>query len=94
MPLVINIYGYVVYFWSGERTGSILESVHVHVAKKQSPNGTKFWVTKSGRVVLAHNKSRIPDGTLRYIQAYLQSNVQTIIAKWVAHFGEYTLKDD
>lgn len=62
--------------------------------KKQSPMGTKFWITKSGKVVLCHNRSRIPSKTLKYIQAYLQANVQSIIAKWVSHFGEYTLKDD
>lgn len=42
MPLVINLYGYVIYFWSAEMSSGSLEPVHVHVAKKTITYGNKI----------------------------------------------------
>ena len=42
MPEALESYlGYYIYFWIGDGA----EPVHVHVAKKQQPDATKFWIT-------------------------------------------------
>ena len=44
-------------FWANENKP--LEPVHVHVSKgKPSPNATKFWITKSGKCLLANNNQK------------------------------------
>lgn len=49
MPQVFKIAGYTVYFWVNENNP--LEPVHVHIAKGvPSPNATKIWITKSGKM--------------------------------------------
>ena len=65
MPQIFRLGSYWVYFWSNENKP--LEPIHVHISKGHpSENATKIWITKSGKCYLCHNKSNIPDKTLRY----------------------------
>jgi hypothetical protein len=58
MPQLFKIGRYIVYFWSNE--GLPEEPVHVHVAEgKPSAFATKFWITRSGKTLLANNNSHI-----------------------------------
>lgn len=51
MPQVFKIGSYWVYFWTNE--GRPLEPIHVHVAAGgPTPNGTKIWITKTGKCLL------------------------------------------
>ena len=66
MPQVFKVGGYSVYFWSNE--GDPMEPVHVHIIEGvPSSNATKAWITRTGKCLLCHNNSRIPDRTLRNI---------------------------
>lgn len=59
MPMLYKLLGYTIYFWSGDAG----EPVHVHVCKgRPTENATKIWVGE--RVILEHNKSKIPDADL------------------------------
>ena len=54
MPQVFKIGSYWIYFWANENKP--LEPVHVHASKgKPTANATKFWITKSGKCLLANN---------------------------------------
>ena len=89
MPRVFKIGSYWVYFWTNENMP--LEPIHVHVSEgKPIPNGTKIWITKSGKCLLAHNKSGIAEKTLRNIMRILEARSNEIIAKWLEYFGEIT----
>ncbi len=89
MPQVFKIGSYWVYFWANE--SKPLEPVHVHVAKgKPSANATKFWITKSGKCLLAGNNSNYDNKTLHYLAKAIEANTDIIIEKWVAFFGEIT----
>ena len=64
MPRIFKIGGYLVYFWSNEN--SPLEPVHVHITEgKAGPNATKVWITSTGKTLLCHNNSEIPDRILK-----------------------------
>jgi len=66
MPQVFRIGSYVVYFWANE--GVPLEPVHVHVSQGiPSESATKIWITRKGKCLLCHNKSKIPPNTLKNI---------------------------
>lgn len=89
MPQVFKICGYIVYFWINE--GLPLEPIHVHVAEgKPSVNGTKIWITKTGRAILANNASRIPDAKLRTIMDVVEARHMEIEKRWQEKFGEIT----
>ena len=87
MPQIFRIGAYWVYFWTNESLP--LEPVHVHVAQG-SPveNATKIWITRRGKCLLCHNRSRIPTHTLRNIMAIIEARSDEVVQKWHAYFGE------
>lgn len=87
MPQVFKIGSYWVYFWSNENDP--LESVHVHVAEgKPQANGTKIWITSSGKCLVENNNSKIQERVLRNIVRIIEARSEEIIDKWIQHFGE------
>jgi len=87
MAQVFKIGSYWVYFWANENKP--LEPVHVHVSKgKPSANATKFWITKTGRCLLANNNSALDGKTLNYLSKAVEANVDIVLAKWSDFFGE------
>lgn len=73
MPQLFRIGPYIVYFWSNE--GIPQEPVHVHIVDgKPTANATKFWITRSGKTILANNNSRIADKQLRLLQRIIEAN--------------------
>ena len=87
MPQVFKIAGYTVYFWVNENNP--LEPVHVHIAKGvPSPNATKIWITKSGKRLLCHNNSKIPDKQLRIIMQIIEARNKSVIDLWYSTFRE------
>ena len=87
MPQVFKIGSYVVFFWIGE--GEPLEPVHVHVCEgTPNANSTKLWITRSGKILLANNNSKIPDAKLRKIMRVIEANTDVICMKWKEYFEE------
>ncbi|MCD8218538.1 MAG: DUF4160 domain-containing protein [Clostridiales bacterium] len=87
MPQLFRIGSYIIYFWSNENNP--LEPVHVHIAEgRASANATKIWITNSGKALLCHNYSKIPQRTLRAIMKVIEANSADIINKWYDQFGE------
>lgn len=85
MPILFELYGYKIFFWSNENN----EPIHVHVAKgKQSANATKIWLPADSNPVVVHNKSRIPQRDLTRILKSVAQNRDTIIARWYDYFGK------
>ncbi len=89
MPQVFKIGSYWVYFWANENKP--LEPVHVHISKgKPTANATKFWITKTGKCLLAHNYSDYDNRTLNYLAKAIEANRDMVIEKWLSFFGEIT----
>lgn len=87
MPQVFKIGSYWVYFWANENEP--LEPVHVHVAEgSPKANGTKIWITKSGKCLLANNNSHIQERILANIMRIIEARSDEIIQKWSDFFGE------
>lgn len=87
MPQIFRIGAYIVYFWSNENDP--LEPIHVHIAEgKASANGTKIWITSSGKALLCNNASKIPEAKLRNFIRIIEANSSKIINEWYSHFGE------
>ena len=87
MPQIIKIGSFIVYFWS--RENEPLEPVHVHISEGVPvQNSTKAWITKSGKVLLANNNSRIPSHQLQRLLRIVEANSSTIIRRWEDYFGE------
>ena len=87
MPKVFDLGPYTIYFWVGE--GNPLEPVHVHVTEgTPSPDDTKFWITRSGGAILAHNRGNISTKRLRAIQAIIESQHRLVTLKWQETFGQ------
>ena len=87
MPQIFRIGSYIVYFWSNE--SDPLEPVHVHIAEgRATANGTKVWITSSGRAWLCNNAARIPQNILRNLIRMIEANSSIIINRWYAQFGE------
>lgn len=87
MPQIFKIGSYWVYFWSNENEP--IEAIHVHVSQgRPSANTTKIWITQTGRCLLCHNKSKIPEGDLRNIMRVIEARHREVIQKWQAYFGE------
>ena len=89
MPQVFKIGSYWVYFWANENEP--LEPIHVHISKgKPVQNATKFWITKSGKCLLANNNSGMDSKTLNYLSRVIEANSDIVIEKWISFFGEIT----
>ncbi len=87
MPQVFKLGSYWVYFWTNE--GKPLEPIHVHVAQgSPTSNGTKIWITKSGKCFLCNNNAKIPQKTLKNIMRIIEARSAEIIGKWYSYFGE------
>lgn len=84
MPKVLEILGYIIYFWSDEEKP--LEPLHVHVAHKPTRNGTKIWILSNGNTKLEHNKSRVPEILLNRIMKTISDYHEEIEEKWKNHF--------
>lgn len=77
------------YFWANENKP--LEPIHVHVSKgKPVKNATKFWITKSGKCLLANNNSDLDAKTLNYLSRAIEANSGIVVEKWLSFFGEIT----
>ncbi len=87
MPQIFRLGSYWVYFWSNENEP--LEPIHVHISNgRPSESATKVWITKSGKCYLCHNKSNIPDKTLRNMMRMIEARSSEVIQKWCDYFGE------
>ncbi|MBQ9038582.1 MAG: DUF4160 domain-containing protein [Clostridia bacterium] len=87
MPQLFRVGSYVVYFWINE--SHPLEPVHVHIAEvRPSPNGTKLWITRAGKCLLANNNSHIPERALRILIAIIEARREDVVSKWLETFGE------
>lgn len=89
MPQLYRFGRYLIYFWVNE--GMPSEPVHVHIhPNRPSPDGTKVWITSKGGTLVCHNRSRIPDNSLRQLCRFVESNSDWIIERWKNEFGEAT----
>ena len=87
MPQELRIGPYSVYFWSNENDP--LEPIHVHISEgKATQNSTKVWITSTGKTLLCHNNSCIPDHILRRLMKVIEANNKKIINDWLTFFGE------
>jgi len=87
MPQILRIGPYIIYFWSNE--GFPQEPIHVHIAEgRATANATKVWITSTGKALLCHNSSRIPEKVLRNLLRVVEANSDDIVERWVEHFGE------
>ena len=83
MPNLFKIGNYVVFFWSDEYG----EPVHVHICEgRPSPNATKIWLTRNGRCVVAHNKSKLSDVVLNKALEIISAHYFMICRKWKEYF--------
>lgn len=58
------------------------------IFRKATANATKIWITSSGKALLCHNNSRIPQKILNNLIRYIEANSNMIINKWYAQFKE------
>ena len=87
MPQIFKVGTYIIYFWANE--GFPLEVIHVHIAERiPTENATKIWITKSGKCLLCHNKSKIPPKTLNNIIKIIEARSCDVVDKWLHFFGE------
>jgi hypothetical protein len=87
MPQIFRVGSYLVYFWSDE--SSPIEPIHVHVTEgKPTSNGTKIWITQTGRCLVSHNKSKIPERILKNIMRVIEARSGDIVKRWLEQFGE------
>ena len=69
--------------------GEPLEPVHVHLAEgTPAANATKIWITKSGKVLLANNNSKISEEKLRKLLRMIEANTDKICKMWLDYFDE------
>ena len=85
MPQIFKIGGYLVYFWLNE--GEPLEPVHV-AEGTPIKNGTKIWITKSGKTLLSNNNANIPNNKLRTIMEVIEARHFEIENLWYTKFGK------
>ena len=89
MPQIFRIGPYRIYFWSNE--SNPLEPIHVHIAEGEPvKDATKIWITRSGKALLANNRSRIPERILRNMIHFVEANSEEIRSRWLTQFGEIT----
>ena len=75
------------YFWANENRP--LEPIRVHIAEGQpTAYATKVWITKSGKCLLCHNNSDIPQLALCNMMRIIEARSEDVIAKWIAFFGD------
>ena len=87
MPQILRIGPYILFFWSNE--SDPLEPVHVHISEgKPFANATKIWITSSGKALLCHNNSQIPERILWRLMRIIEANSEEIISKWQMHFND------
>jgi len=87
VPQVFKIGSYWVYFWANE--SDPLEPIHVHVSEgAPTSSATKIWITSAGKCYLCHNRSQIPERTLRNIMKIIEARSHEVIAKWKQYFGQ------
>lgn len=87
MPQLLRIGPYIIYFWSNEEMP--LEPVHVHIAEgRPTGDGTKVWITSTGRALLCHNRSKIPNRILVRLLRVIEANSAEFAQAWLDHFGE------
>ncbi len=87
MPQIFRLGSYWIYFWTNENKP--LEPVHVHISRgSPTANATKVWITKGGKCYLCHNKSQIPERTLRNMMRMIETRSSEVINKWCEYFGE------
>jgi len=87
MPQIFKIGSYWVYFWANE--GDPQEPVHVHVSEgRPTETATKIWITRTGKCLLCHNRSQIPERMLRNIMRLVEARSSEIIQKWYEFNGE------
>lgn len=86
MPQIFKVGSYWVYFWANENEP--LEPVHVHIAQgAPTANATNVWITRAGKCYLCHNRSKIPERTLRNIMEIIEARSSEVIQKWIGFFG-------
>ena len=87
MPQIFRVGSDIVYFWSWE--GEPLEPVHVHIAEGIPQEfATKIWITKKGKCMLSHNKSKLPGHELNILMRMIETRSLEIVSKWQERFGE------
>lgn len=89
MPQLMQLLGYIIYFWSNE--GTPREPIHVHVAKRPTPNGTKIWILKDGSARLEHNRSQISSKNLKKLLHLIEEFHVDIEVAWKKHFDLSTI---
>ena len=63
--------------------------MHVHVSEGRAvANGTKVWITSTGKTILCNNNSKIPPNILKKIMRVIEANSAEIIGEWINRFGE------
>ena len=87
MPQILRIGPYILFFWSNE--SDPLEPVHVHISEgKPFANATKIWITSSGKALLCHNNSQLPERILWRLMRIIEATSEEIISKWQRHFND------
>ena len=87
MPQLYRIGSYIIYFWSNENMP--LEPIHVHITQgTPSASATKVWITRTGKCLLAHNNSKIPERVLRDIMFVIEARSEAIIKQWYDFHNE------
>ena len=87
MPQLLRVGPYTVYFWPNET--DLLEPVHVHIVEgRPTPDATKVWITATGRALLCHNKSKLPERVLNRLLRVVEANAEEFAQAWEEHFGE------
>lgn len=87
MPQLLRVGPYSIYFWSNE--SDPLEPIHVHISEgRASSSATKIWITSTGKTILCHNASRIPEKVLKKLMRIIEANSTDIIQRWLDCFGE------
>ena len=84
MHQVMQIFGYIIYFWSNE--GKPRENIHVHIAKRPTKNGTKIWILSDGSTQVENNKSQIPIKDLKKLLKTISDYHTEIEQCWMDHF--------
>ncbi len=87
MPQLLRIGPYTIYFWSNE--SGPLEPVHVHIADgRPTRDATKSWITSTGKTLICHNRSNIPERVLNRLLRVIEANADSFVRAWEDHFGE------
>ena len=87
MPQVFKVGSYVIFFWLDE--GKPLEPIHVHISTgTPQPDSTKIWIRKSGKALVANNRSKISDRDLRKLIRIIEANTDEIKTRWLDYFED------